>query len=140
MSGENEKLERLERTLSAEYSDAELEAVKNLTQALWEIVVDTTLPISDVISYVEEFEEEWEVDISSSSYILDEIIDLLEENKANADRLAYLLSEMDCLNAYQTLVNYDEKLLDSNARKQIKISGTAFDPDFVDVFSEEEEV
>ena len=140
MNTNSEKFDSLKKTLLSEYSDIETEAVEQLAEDLYEIAVDTTLPLSDVIGYVDEFEEEWEVDISSSSYILDEVIDLLEENKANADRLVYLLSEMDCFNAYQTLARYDKEYLDDAAIKQIKLSSKAFDPDFIDIIFEEDEV
>ena len=107
------------------YSETDLTSVSELADELWEIVEDTTLPLSDVVACVECFEEKMKIKSECANFlsIMDEIIYLLEDNKENANRLyTFIVDNCELYSAIYKLLAYNsEYLTESQIQKLIPI-------------------
>lgn len=117
--------EKLKEFIYQIYSETDAASVSELVGELWEIVEDTTLPLSDVAACVDCFEEKMKIESECANFlsIIDEIICLLEDNKENANRLyTFIVDNCELYSAIYKLLTYNsEYLTDPQIQKLIPI-------------------
>lgn len=117
--------EKFKEFICQTYSETDLTSVSELADELWEIVEDTTLPLSDVALCVDCFAENAGIKSDCSNFLslIDEIIYLLEDNKENANRLyTFIVDNCELYSAIYKLLTYNsEYLTDSQIQKLIPI-------------------
>ena len=103
--------EYIEAELRKEYPELEKKAISCLIKELELIAENGSLPLVDILSCVLGFEDEHGLeDNGVSLWVLHMVIDRLEENRENLKRLFGLLEDIDDLEAYQRLWNFDKRL------------------------------
>ena len=121
----NRIFEKIKGKVQQVYPKADTSSTLELAEELLEIVGDTTLELYDIIACVISFEEESgiEYDCSCSFEIFDYIIDLLENNKENANRLYdFVIHNCELYSVISKLIiDNSEHLTDRQTEKLIPI-------------------
>ena len=123
-------VEELKMFLCESYQNVEPDLVFQLAEELFELIENTELPLSDVVCYVDEFEQENDIDSCESKFstIMDEVISLLDDNKTNANRLFTLVTDnFEWYSAVSKLIMYNMEYLSESQKEQLTSILESFD-------------
>lgn len=112
------------------YQNIEPDLVFQLAEELYELIENTELPLSDVVCYVDEFEQENDIGSCESKFstIMDEVISLLDDNKINANRLFALVTDnFEWYSAVSKLLMYNMEYLSESQKEQLTSTLEGFD-------------
>ena len=121
------KFKNLDKAVADYYPSVDKEHRNELTRELWSVLYKD-YPISDVISIVNDFEADNGIEENKLAYdILDEVIDLLDENTANAKRILEMLTyDIHWYTAFLRLISWDKALLNDKDFEALVAVGKAF--------------
>jgi len=123
-------VEELKMFLCETYQNIEPDLVFQLAEELYELIENTELPLSDVVCYADEFEQENDIDSCESKFstIMDEVISLLDDNKTNANRLFTLVTDnFEWYSAVSKLIRYNMEYLSEPQKEQLTSVSKGFD-------------
>lgn len=124
----NIKFEQITQILKDVYEDKlSDDTLYPFAEDLYESIFVCEYDLDDILSIVFEYESEMELDFSEVYYVFCELIDLLENNEANARRLYQsFMYEFDCLHTFVKLYNEYSKYLSKKelAKAKEKAFGT----------------